>query len=400
MRVETMRRMLCLALLAAAVSPQGYAQGASVTIQNEEVSTFYYVVDPQELAQVTPGSPLAATNVAAFFAAQAEQPQFTPLAPGAQATLTGLSDGPHLLLGFFAVDDPDSFPVRLITLQADSSMGDRFYSIYGSPALVQATRGVGRLAQFARSSTPEQASAQSAPPAEEQRAASAMPAATPAAQPAPQAPAPAVPSEGTVAPAAASPTPVTQAQRSAPTPAAVARIASFSESYNPAYFTRETQGDFSVQPIADSRTWTLSGTHITSLSANIDESTLTVSLTTGDDFSPNVSYFIYAFTTRAPGATATFTLELRPRALPDRGACILWLNQQGTAIPTIFGSVKVEGKTATLVADLKDEPASLGQAISCAGSFDLTSCSFDVKGGVYEEFYFATIAMADIPVIR
>jgi hypothetical protein len=390
--------MLCVALLAAAVSSQGFAQGASVTIQNEEESTFYYAVDPQELAQVTPGSPLAATKVAVFFAAQADQPQFTPLAPGAQTSLTGLSDGPHLLVGFFAVDNPDSFPVRLITLQADSSMGDRFYSIYGSPALVQATRGVGRLAQFARSSTPEQASAQSAPPAEEQTAASAAP---PAAQTAPQTQTPpqAVPSEGTVAPAAASSAaPVTQG--SAATPAAVAPIASFSESYNPAYFTRETQGGFSVQPIADSLTWTLSGTHIASLSADIDESTLTVSLTTGDDFSPNVSYFIYAFTNRVPGATAAFTLELRPRALPDRGVCILWLNQQGTAIPTIFGSVKVEGKTATLVADLKDEPASLAQELSCAGSFDLTSCSFDAKGGVYEEFYFATVAMADIPVIR
>ena len=395
-----MRRMLCVVLLAVAVGAQGFAQGASVTIQNEEESTFYYAVDPQELAQVTPGRPLAATKVAAFFAAQADQPQFTPLAAGAQTSLTGLSDGPHLLVGFFAVDDPESFPVRLITLQADSSMGDRFYSIYGSPALVQATRGVGRLAQFARSSTPEQASAQSAPPAEEQTAASATasaaPPATSAAQTAPQTQTPAQ----AVASVAASSSGVPVTQESVATPAVVAPIASFSESYNPAYFTRETQGGFSVQPIADSHTWTLSGTHIASLSAGIDESTLTVSLTTGDDFSPNVSYFIYAFTTRAPGATAAFTLELRPRALPDRGVCILWLNQQATAIPTIFGSVKVEGKTATLVADLKDEPASMAQALSCAGSFDLTSCSFDAKGGVYEEFYFATVAMADIPVIR
>ena len=375
-----MRRMLCVVLLAVAVGAQGFAQGASVTIQNEEESTFYYAVDPQELAQVTPGSPLAATKVAAFFAAQADQPQFTPLAPGAQTSLTGLSDGPHLLVGFFAVDNPDTFPVRLITLQADSSMGDRFYSIYGSPALVQATRGVGRLAQFGRSSTPEQASAQSAPPAQEQAAASSA--------------------EAAAAPAAPAVTPGAPAAAFAAGAAALAPIASFSESYSPAYFTRETQGGFSVQPIADSHTWLLSGTHIASLSADIDESTLTVSLTTGDDFSPNVSYFIYAFTNRVPGATAAFTLELRPRALPDRGVCILWLNQQGTAIPTIFGSVKVEGKTATLVADLKDEPASLAQELSIAGSFDLTSCSFDAKGGVYEEFYFATVAMADIPVIR
>ncbi len=148
-----MRRMLCAAVLAAAVSSLVFAQGATVAIQNEEQSTFYYIVDPTDLAQVTPGSPLAATKVASFFAAAADQPQFTALAPGEQASLTGLSDGPHLLVGFFAVDQ-DTFPVRLITLQADSSMGERFYAVYGSPALVEATRGVGRLAQFARRPAP------------------------------------------------------------------------------------------------------------------------------------------------------------------------------------------------------------------------------------------------------
>jgi len=119
-----------------------------------------------------------------------------------------------------------------------------------------------------------------------------------------------------------------------------------------------------------------------------------------DGFSPDVSYFIYAFDARAPGSRAAFSLELRPRALPDRGACILWQNMAGTATPTIFGSVKVEGATATLVANLKDEPAPLAQTLSGAGSFDLTSCWFDKASGVYEEFYFATVAMADIPVTR
>lgn len=118
-----MRRMLCAAVLAAAVSSLGFAQGASVTIQNEEGSTFYYSVDPQELAQVTPGSPLAATRVAEFFAAQADQPQFTALAPGAQASLTGLSDGAHLLVGFFAVDNQDAFPVRRLRSRRTAAWG-------------------------------------------------------------------------------------------------------------------------------------------------------------------------------------------------------------------------------------------------------------------------------------
>lgn len=343
-----MRKILCAAALVAAISSLGFAQGASVTIQNEEAVAFYYTVDPLDLAQVTPGSPSAATKVAEFFATQATEPQFQALAPGGQATLRGLSDGAHLLVGFFKVENQDTFPVRMITLQADSSMGERFYSVYGSPALVEATRGVGRLSEFARSSSSEQGEETAAAP--------------PAAEAAP--------------------------------------MISFSKSYDPVYFTREAQGDFSVRPIASSRSWALQGTHVTALSAHIDQGTLTVSLTSADGFSPDVSYFIYAFAARAAGTPDAFTLELRPGALPDRGACILWQKTDGVATPTIFGTVKVEGTTATLTASLKDEPAPVPEELSSASSFDLTSCRFDKSSGVYEEFYFATVALADIPVTR
>lgn len=365
-----MRKILCAAALVAAISSLGFAQGASVTIQNEEAVAFYYTVDPLDLAQVTPGSPSAATKVAEFFATQATEPQFQALAPGGQATLRGLSDGAHLLVGFFKVENQDTFPVRVITLQADSSMGERFYSVYGSPALVEATRGVGRLSEFARSSSSEQG----------EETAAAPPAAEAAPQPAEQAPTPAAP------------------QAAAPEEAAP--MISFSKSYDPVYFTREAQGDFSVQPIASSRSWALQGTHVTALSAHIDQGTLTVSLTSADGFSPDVSYFIYAFAARAAGTPDAFTLELRPGALPDRGACILWQKTDGVATPTIFGTVKVEGTTATLTASLKDEPAPVPEELSSASSFDLTSCRFDKPSGVYEEFYFATVALADIPVTR
>jgi hypothetical protein len=365
-----MRNIFCAAAMIVALASLGFAQGATVTIQNEEESTFYYVVDPADLAQVTPESPSVATKVADFFAAQATDPQFTPLAPGAQASLTGLSDGAHLLVGFFAVANQDTSPVRVVSVQAESSMGERFYALYGSPALVEATRGVGRLAQFARSPSTQEAAAPAATqvvPAAAQESPEAQPAA-------PQAP--------------------------AATQAALAPIVSFSPSYNPVFFTREAQGDFSVQPIASSRYWTLPSIHIAALSARIDEGVLTVSLTSVDGFSSDVSYFIYAFATRSAGTPAIFTLELRPRALPDRGACILWQSADGTATPIIFGSTKVEGNTATVVASLKDMPPTLLQSLLDTSSFDLTSCRFDRATGVYEEFYFATVALSDIPVTR
>jgi hypothetical protein len=377
-----MKRIFLCSLLIVTAGAAAFSQGASVTIQNEEGSTFYYTLDPPDLAQVTPGSSLAATKVADFFATKADQPQFTPLAPGAQASLKGLSDGAHILVGFFAVEGQDAFPVRMITLQADSSMGERFYSIYGSPALVNATRGVGRLAKFARPSSSEQATALAVPAAPQPQAVSPTEQTTQSANPNAEA-------------AAQTPQPP-----AAPVQTETAPIASFSSRYDPGYFTRESKDDFSVHLIADSHSWNLTGTHIASFSASIDKGTLTVTLAAVDNFSQNVSYFIYAFTTRTAGSFAAFTLELRPRALSGYGACILWSNEQGAATPMIFGSMKVEGKTATLVANLNDEPPAVAQAFFGAGSFDLTSCWYDAAGGVYEEFYYATITMADIPVTR
>ncbi|HUI70609.1 MAG TPA: hypothetical protein VL354_08785 [Spirochaetia bacterium] len=365
-------KVFLVAAMVVCAATYGFAEDARVTIQNEEATTFYYTVDPPDLAQVTPGSPLAETKVAEFFAAQADEPKFVALAPGAQTTLDNLSDGPHLLVGFFDVETEDAFPVRVITIQADSTMGERFYAIYGSPAIVEATRGIGRLTQFARSSSVQEAS-------------------TPPAQPAPAMPQPAASVPPSPAPAVTPPPPAAPAA----TP-----LASFPSTYSPPYFTREANGDFSVQPIARSRSWSFSGTRISSLSARIDDEVLTLSLTSADGFSPDVSYYIYAFATRGSGSRAAFTLELRPRALPDRGACILWQDVGGTPTPTIFGTVTVDGSTATLVASLKEEPAPLAQTLASAGSFDLTSCWFDKSSGVYEEFFFATVAMADIPVTR
>lgn len=412
-----MRRTFLAVVFMAICCAVAFADEAGVVIQNEEASTFYYAVDPADLAQLSAGSPLAATRVAEFFAQQSPEPQFTALASGQIASLQGLSNGPHLLVGFFAFEDQDAFPVRVITLQVDNSIGERFYAIYGSPALVYATRGVGRLAAFAGTAAPSQGetppaaatagpAAETAPAAGEQSAgAQNTPGATPPEAPAQAAqagspPTQAAPSAAQAAqPAAEAASPLTQA---GPGP-----LVSFSTGYNPVVFTREAQNSFSVQPIAASRSWSLPATHISTLDARIDQGALKLSLSIGDDFSPDVSYFVYAFKKRTPGSSAIFTLEIRPRALQNRGACLLWLPQAGatnaagaSATPSILGTLAVEDSTATLVVDPKTAPPSFLPLLTSATSFDITSCRFDATTGVYEEFYFTTVAMADIPVTR
>ena len=398
-----MRRTFLVVAFIAASCAIALAADASVIIQNEEASPFYYTVDPPDLAQLSAGSPLAATRVAEFFAEHSPEPQFTPLASGAQASLQDLSNGSHLLVGFFVVENQATFPVRVITLQVDNSIGERFYAVYGSPALVNATRGIGRLAAFAAPGGP----APGATPLGETSAG-------PAAVTAPVAPA-ATSGEQSggsqsagvqAAPSAA------QAATAAEVPTAAAQgapgtLVSFSAGYNPVVFTREAQDSFSVLPIGSSRSWSLPATHINTLDARVEKGTLKLSLSTADGFSTDVSYFVYAFKNRSPGSSAIFTLEIRPRALQNRGACLLWLPRTGaqdaaavSGTPSILGSLTVEGSTAALVVDLKTAPPAFLQILASATSFDVTSCRFDASTGVYEEFYFTTVALADIPVTR
>ena len=90
------------------------------------------------------------STVAGYFAAPAAEGTFSSIPAQGEARLTGLSVGTHLLVGFFTEPGTDDFPVRVITLRADSTVGERFYGIFASPAQLTVRRGVGRLSQIAQ----------------------------------------------------------------------------------------------------------------------------------------------------------------------------------------------------------------------------------------------------------
>ena len=351
-----MRKTLVAAVATLLLCAAAFGQTSAVSLQNQEGSTFYYVVDPPMLAGLTAGSPLLSTKVAEFFAAPADDAALTSLAPDAEVKLDGLADGPHLLVGFFAREGQEEFPVRVITLQVDSRIGVRFYAIFAEPALLNVARGAGRLAEFARSAPQNAASSQQA-----------------AAVATPQS----VPDSGS---------------------ADLQPVATFAPSYDPVVFTRERRGDFSVLPVSASRAWALTGTRIAALSGRLDNATLRLSLTVPGGFSEQVSYFFYVFNTRAPGSENQVTLELKPRARGNQGACLLW--QRGEASPRILGVVKVTDTTIELDIDLGQLPANVLAAIGDAPTFDLTAGWFDRGLGVWEEFSYTTFSIADMPVIR
>lgn len=351
---RAMKRIILVAAIALTVCVASFAQ-SGVSLQNQENATFYFVVDPKELTGLSAGSPLLASRIAGFFATR-DGVSFASLAPNATVKLDGLADGSHLLVGFFAVEDLAEFPVRVITLQADSRVGDRYYAIFASPALLSIARDSGRIASFAHGGGEGEGQ-----------------------------------TGGTQAAAITQPV-------AAETPLSGLPVATFSAGFTPAFFTREKQGDFTVLPISDSRAWALTGTRINAISGSLGDGTLKISLSVQAGFAERVSYFLYVFGSRFPGRDNQFTLELQPRAEGMRAACLLW--QKGVRTPMLVGSVKSTDTTVELDATAGQFPAGVISGIGETATIDLTAGWFDKGLGTWEEFYYTTFSIGDITVTR
>ncbi len=407
-----MRRTIIVIIVVAACAAAGFAQTATVSLQNQENAPFYYVVDPPDLADLTAGSPLLASRVASFFSSKSAEPAFSQIDPGGEASLDGLQDGSHLLVGFFAVQDLDQFPVRVMSVQADSRVGERFYVLFASPSQLTVPRGTGRLASFPGLAVQQAAGTQGSSPAADQGTATQQTAGSTATNQA-AGPRQATPAAQAATATQAATTPggaATQTGTSQGAAAATAgaeptlpSVAVFSARYDPVVFTKETQGTFSVLPVAESRAWELTGTRITEVDGQVSAGTLRLALTVPGGFSEKVSYFLYVFTDRSVGSTNALTLEIEPRASGSRGACILWT--RGRDKPSLVGDVQSAGDTVELTlpsqaaagAQASDALPDLAALFSSSSSFDLTAGWYDRALGTWEEFYYATIAVADIP---
>jgi hypothetical protein len=432
-----MKRTVVVSTILLLASALAFAESSTVTLQNQEGATFWFTVDPKELSDVAIGSRQLAEKVAAFFAEQTDLFPFKPLAPDSQLTLEGLAEGPHLLVGFFDVEGEGSLPVRAFSVQADKVPGDRFYALFSGPALLTVPREGGRLANLAKAKVPADATQAAEAVAAAAAPAEAVPAQQAEEQP-PQAevasvevasvevaPAEAAPAElvaGEQPPAEQLPeeqtpieqapkdqAPLEQAEASPPqelvaateeaAPIELPPIASFSPTYSPVVFTRESRGSFTVLPIAQSRYWEQEGTRLDSLSGTIGDGTLRVSLRSANGFSRDVSYFFYLFAARTLGKENTTTIELLPLAKEGQGACVLWQRSAGdggaAAAARIVGSVSVMENVCDLEIDVSGLPPEIVADLGDNPSIDLSSCRYDARSGVFEEFYYTTIQLAD-----
>ncbi len=363
-----MRRMTAFALFLAALSRAAFCQESdadhtAVTLQNQENAVFYFVMDPPDLSGITASSPLLESEVALFFSKETETFPFSPIQPKASITLKGLSEGMHLLVGFFAMEERIEFPVRIISVQVDTKLGARTYELYSEPALLNPARGLGKLASFGATPSP-------------QAVLSGKPEEKPAAEEKP-----AEPSAATSAPA--------------PEIAKLYDIAAFPVSYEPAVFTREKEKTFTVLPIEDAGYWNRNGTRIASLSGSITEQAIGFEIKSVSGFSTNVSYFMYLFSNRNLGVENKYTLEIIP-VLEGRskGLALLWI--KGRDAPLAFGSLAVEGSILRVVADTSTLPQDFVSLLIPGTSADVTACFFDEDARTYEEFFYKTFSLSAI----
>ncbi|MCX7030457.1 MAG: hypothetical protein NTU62_10105 [Spirochaetes bacterium] len=437
------KKLIFLALAVLAIGAS-WADGSSVTVQNQEEWRFWYVLDPPGFTDELPGSARLASKAAAYLATEGAEFPFTVLEPGETMAFSGLAEGTHFLLGFFEDDSLEELPVRMISLQADSSMAVRHYDVYSLPELMMAVRGEGMLAQFAPAEeavaettvdgpveeeqaveaveepvVEEVAEAVEVPSVEEQAVEAVEEPVVEEAVEAVEVPAVEEVAEAVVEPAAEEQVveeqvveeqaveeaekPLAAEQTTAVADEPVAEVAeepvdsevlaTFTESYDPVYFTRESRDGFVVLPIASSRAWGKPGTRLSAFSGSLADGTFTLMLRSPDGFAQNVSCFFYVFPVRTAGGASEYTFEARPQA-DGRAAVVLW--QKGRAVPRLVGTARTDDGEFTWTARADELPPELAQELGPATTLDLTTAWLDETSGTWEEFYFTTFAVADL----
>jgi hypothetical protein len=360
-----------LLLVGAGVS----AQGRTVVLQNPESLTLHYLLDPQALAGFDPGSSVFPNVVYDFFTADVaadEAPTvFAELGPGQTRRLEELSEGPHLLVGFFAVAGQREFPVRVVTLQAGGALSERYYAVYSEPALVRVRAGRGRLAGYSPVSagaggTSAQAGGTSAQAGTGLRGGMFR----------------------------------FQIDNQYDDWEAIPPLLVYPGGYAPESFTRERYGGASeVLPIASARHWDRGGTSLSELKIVNDAQGIYLYAAARTAIDPNLSIFFYfqgEEEAGREGAPNQLTLELVPSHGEEPGLVVLWERGQR---PAIVGELA----SGNFFLEARVDKMRLQRALLAADPevsfFDLTTAFFDRGALAYEEYYYSSVVLQEIPTL-
>jgi len=178
---------------------------------------------------------------------------------------------------------------------------------------------------------------------------------------------------------------------------AVPALASFTSIFVPPSFTRESLGnDFETLSLKNSRFWQQGGTQLNEVKAVADGENVYLFISTQSAISANLSCFFYLRGERRKGEENPFTIERIPEHSLDESQVVLW--QRDRRLPESagklsFGSFFLEARinkqifSPEMIRELGSNP-----------SVDLTTCYFDKQNSLYEEFFFTTIYLKDVPL--
>ncbi len=355
-------KRLRLVVLAAALATAGAAAApVSVVLYNPEAEYFYYLLDPPELAGFEPVSSVFASVLYDFFSEQEPLENLQKLPPRSIRRLSGLSEGYHLVVGFFARPGAESYPVRALKVQAGGGIAERFYTMYASSAAIEVRPGQGRLAGFAPDPAMEGA-------AGEVRETGAQAVREVAPEP-----------------------PLIRVDGKFEDWDLIPPLASFALDYPMVSFTREQYGSsLEPLPIAAAQHWHQGGTDLNELKAVRAPDALYLFVSSHSAISENLTVELYFFKDRTLGRSNSVTLELVPPSGTAPGMPVLW--RQGQK-PRLAGELAASAFFMEARVEAKEVLAAMGGE----GSFDLTTVYFDRNELSYEEFYLGTYAVKDVP---
>jgi len=355
---------LGLMLAAALAGAQPAQQPFAVLLNNPEASAFHFVLDPPELAQFDPGSSVFANEVYDYFLeSPATGPTlFRTLPPGATLRLKDLPEGTHLLVGFFALPGRRDYPVRVQQLLAGGGMAERFYTMYAEPSLFRARAGRGRLAGFSATGAP------------------ALPAPSGTTQ------------EGAV-PFASRGELGLLIDNDFADWEAIPVLRSFAD-YSPKTFLREQIGGGRLElPLAQSRFWQKAGTGLFELKIVDNGPNLYLYASTRSAMAEGLSIYLYFRDPRDRIGENRVTVELLPAVGAKAGLAALWVKGHGpVAAGTLASGVfflEAALDKATIYGALASGPQ--------AGFLEISSAYHDRSSLSYEEFYYARLALKDLP---
>jgi hypothetical protein len=175
----------------------------------------------------------------------------------------------------------------------------------------------------------------------------------------------------------------------------VPELARFSREVRPYAFNREKNGTLETLSIDTSIFWGHNGTNLKTIKAFLGSDTIAFNMTTYSPITDGLIIFMYLFKERNRGESNRYTIEVNISMKNKNGNVLLWERDNDHA--TTIGTVAVNTKELECAFSLEALPKSISLELLTSYSIDLTTCYFNTSKAIYEEFFFTTIYINDIP---